>query len=158
MLGEVLRNGYLHRAVREQGGAYGGGAGQDNNNACFRFYSYRDPRSEETFADFSAAVDWALSDQLLDRHLEEAVLGVVGSLDKPGSPAGEALQAYQNQLHGRTADIRQAFRVAILAVTLDSLKVVAGRYLKGIQASEAVVAPVELGDHSYFKDFEVYSI
>src|SRR5690606_36249605 len=30
VLGNVLRNGFLHRAVREQGGAYGGGAGQDN--------------------------------------------------------------------------------------------------------------------------------
>jgi len=158
VLGEVLRNGYLHRAVREQGGAYGGGAGQDNNNACFRFYSYRDPRSEETFADFGASVDWVLSDQLLNQHLEEAVLGVIGSLDKPGSPAGEALQAYQNQLHGRTSDVRQAFRVAILAVSLDSLQSVAKRYLHNTQPSEAVVAPAELSGHAYFKDFEVYSV
>jgi Zn-dependent M16 (insulinase) family peptidase len=158
VLGEVLRNGYLHRAVREQGGAYGGGAGQDNNNACFRFYSYRDPRSEETFTDFSAAVVWVLSDQLLQQHLEEAVLGVIGSLDKPGSPAGEALQAYQNELHGRSSDIRQAFRLAILAVSLDSLQSVAKRYLQDIQPSEAVVAPTELSKHGYFKDFEVYSV
>jgi Zn-dependent M16 (insulinase) family peptidase len=158
VLGEVLRNGYLHRAVREQGGAYGGGAGQDNNNACFRFYSYRDPRSEETFADFSASVDWVLSDQLLPTHLEEAVLGVIGSLDKPGSPAGEALQAYQNELHGRTSEIRQAFRLALLAVDLDSLQTVAARYLQGTLPSEAVVAPSELSEHAYFKDFEVYSV
>lgn len=158
VLGEVLRNGYLHRAVREQGGAYGGGAGQDNNNACFRFYSYRDPRSEETFNDFSASVDWVLSNQLLPQHLEEAVLGVIGSLDKPGSPAGEALQAYQNQLHGRHADVRQAFRLALLAVTLESLKNVAVTYLKDKQPSEAVVAPAELSEHDYFKDFEVYSV
>lgn len=158
VLGEVLRNGFLHRAVREQGGAYGGGAGQDNNNACFRFYSYRDPRSEETFADFGASIDWVLSDQLLSQHLEEAVLGVIGSLDKPGSPAGEALQAYQNQLHGRSADIRQAFRLAILAVSLDSLQAVAGRYLQGVKPSEAVVAPAELAEHGYFKAFEVYKV
>ena len=158
VLGEVLRNGYLHRAVREQGGAYGGGAGQDNNNACFRFYSYRDPRSEDTFADFSASVDWVLSSQLSQQHLEEAVLGVIGSLDKPGSPAGEALQSYQNQLHGRNADIRQAFRLAILSVTLDSMQHVAALYLKGTQPSEAVVAPAELSEHAYFKEFDVYSV
>jgi len=157
VLGEVLRNGFLHRAVREQGGAYGGGAGQDNNNACFRFYSYRDPRSEETFTDFGASVDWVLSDQLVNQHLEEAVLGVIGSLDKPGSPAGEALQAYQNELHGRTADIRQAFRLAILDVSLSSLQTVAARYLQG-QPSDAVVAPAELAENEYFKEFEVYSV
>ena len=158
VLGEVLRNGHLHRSVREQGGAYGGGAGQDNNNACFRFYSYRDPRSADTFSDFSASVDWVLSDQLQPQHLEEAVLGVIGSLDKPGSPAGEALQSYQNELHGRTTKIRQAFRVAILAVNLNSLQTVAARYLQGVQPSEAVVAPAELSEHAYFKDFEVYSV
>ena len=158
VLGEVLRNGHLHRSVREQGGAYGGGAGQDNNNACFRFYSYRDPRSAETFADFSASVDWVVSDQLQLQHLEEAVLGVIGSLDKPGSPAGEALQSYQNELHGRTTKIRQSFRLAILAVDLDSLQTVAARYLQGVQPSEAVVSPAELSEHAYFKDFDVYSI
>lgn len=157
VLGEVLRNGFLHRAVREQGGAYGGGAGQDNNNACFRFYSYRDPRSEETFTDFGASVDWVLSDQLAKQHLEEAVLGVIGSLDKPGSPAGEALQAYQNELHGRTAEIRQAFRLAILDVSISSLQTVAARYLQG-QPSDAVVAPAELAENEYFKEFEVYSV
>ena len=99
-----------------------------------------------------------LSDQLLQQHLEEAVLGVIGSLDKPGSPAGEALQAYQNELHGRSSDIRQAFRLAILAVSLESLQSVAKHYLQDIQPSEAVVAPTELSKHGYFKDFEVYSV
>jgi Zn-dependent M16 (insulinase) family peptidase len=158
VLGEVLRNGYLHRAVREQGGAYGGGAGQDNNNACFRFYSYRDPRSSETFADFSASIDWVLSDGLLKQHLEEAVLGVIGSLDKPGSPAGEALQAYQNELHGRSANIRQKFRLAILSVTLESLQRVANAYLKEGQPCDAVVAPAQLANEPYFSDYEVYKV
>ena len=52
ILGGFLRNGFLHRAIREQGGAYGGGAGYDSNACAFRFFSYRDPRLAETFADF----------------------------------------------------------------------------------------------------------
>jgi Zn-dependent M16 (insulinase) family peptidase len=44
ILGDFLRNGFLHRAIREQGGAYGSGAGQDSGEAVFRFFSYRDPR------------------------------------------------------------------------------------------------------------------
>ena len=39
VLGGVLRNGFLHRTIREQGGAYGGGASQDSGIAAFRFYS-----------------------------------------------------------------------------------------------------------------------
>ena len=44
VLGAVLRNGYLHSAIREKGGAYGAGAMQDSNNRVFKFFSYRDPR------------------------------------------------------------------------------------------------------------------
>ena len=38
VLGGFLRNGYLHRAIREKGGAYGGGAGQDSVNGTFSFF------------------------------------------------------------------------------------------------------------------------
>jgi Zn-dependent M16 (insulinase) family peptidase len=94
----------------------------------------------------------------LKQHLEEAVLGVIGSLDKPGSPAGEALQAYQNELHGRSANIRQKFRLAILSVTLESLQRVANAYLKEGQPCDAVVAPAQLANEPYFSDYEVYKV
>ena len=35
VLGAYLRNGFLHRAIREQGGAYGGGASHDANVGAF---------------------------------------------------------------------------------------------------------------------------
>jgi len=63
VLAGFLRNGYLHRAIREQGGAYGGGAGHDADNATFRFFSYRDPRLGETLDDFDNAIDWLLSEK-----------------------------------------------------------------------------------------------
>ncbi|NEU33615.1 peptidase M16, partial [bacterium LRH843] len=49
VLAAYLRNGFLHSAIREKGGAYGGGASYDGNACSFRFYSYRDPRLAETF-------------------------------------------------------------------------------------------------------------
>ena len=52
VLGTVLRNGYLHSAIREKGGAYGAGASQDSNNKVFKFFSYRDPKCTETFKEF----------------------------------------------------------------------------------------------------------
>ncbi|MCK4585899.1 MAG: peptidase M16, partial [Gammaproteobacteria bacterium] len=39
VLGGFLRNGFLHRVIREQGGAYGGGASSNSESACFQFYS-----------------------------------------------------------------------------------------------------------------------
>lgn len=139
VLGGFLRNGFLHRAIREQGGAYGGGAGQDSDIAAFRFYSYRDPRLEETLADFDRSIEWLLSEKHEWRQVEEAILGVIGSIDKPGSPAGEAKQAFHSALFGRTPEQRQNFRERVLRVTLTDL-VEAGRtYLVPEKASIAVI-------------------
>ena len=139
VLGGVLRNGFLHRAIREQGGAYGGGASHDSGIAAFRFYSYRDPRLEGTLTDFDASIDWMLEEQHEYRVLEEAILGVIGSLDKPGSPAGEAKQHFHNRLFGRTHDQREEFRQRILAVTLDDLRRVTETYLRPELASTAII-------------------
>lgn len=139
VLGGFLRNGFLHRAVREQGGAYGGGASQDNNSAAFRFYSYRDPRLAETLSDFDAALEWLASAEHQYQALEEAILGVIGSIDKPGSPAGEAKSTYQAELFGRTREKRELFRNRVVKVTLDDLIRVANQYLKPEKASIAVV-------------------
>lgn len=140
VLGGVLRNGFLHRAIREQGGAYGGGASQDSGIAAFRFYSYRDPRLAETLDDFDAAIDWMHNTNHEYRVLEEAILGVIGSLDKPSSPAGEAKQHFHNRLSGRSHEQRQLFRQRILDVSLEDLQRVTETYLQPSLASTAVIS------------------
>ncbi len=139
ILGGFLRNGFLHTAVREQGGAYGGGASQENNIGAFRFYSYRDPRLSETLDDFDRAITWVLEEKHDAQKLEEAILGVVSSLDKSESPAGRAKRCFHAELHGRTVEQRQQFRERVLNTTMDDLKRVAETYLSPEKASIAVV-------------------
>ena len=140
VLAGFLRNAYLHRAIREQGGAYGAGADQDSGSASFRFYSYRDPRLAETLADFDASVNFVLDEDHDYRLVEEAILGVISGMDRSTSPAGAAKQDYYNELFGRTRESRMAFRRAVLSITLDDLKRVAARYLKPELASIGVVS------------------
>jgi Zn-dependent M16 (insulinase) family peptidase len=139
VLGGFLRNGFLHTAIREQGGAYGGGAGQDNGIAAFRFFSYRDPRLNETLADFDRALDWLASASHTPQRVEEAILGVIAGLDKPGSPAGEAKQTFHAELHGRDRARRERFRSRVLEVTLEDLRRVAATYLLPERASTSVI-------------------
>ena len=142
ILAAYLRNGFLHSAIREKGGAYGGGASYDGNACSFRFYSYRDPRLAETFNDFEASVHWLLNAEQQPHQLEEAILGLIASMDKPGSPAGEAITACYALLHKRTPVFRQMLRERLLHVTLDDLKRVAKIYLLEQKPTKAVVAPV----------------
>ncbi|MDH5611793.1 MAG: insulinase family protein [Gammaproteobacteria bacterium] len=139
VLGGFLRNGYLHTSIREKGGAYGGGASHDSNIAAFKFYSYRDPRLTETLDDFDRSIDWMLNNKHEWRQVEEAILGVIGTMDKPGSPSGEARHDFHNNLHGRTREKLQAARQRVLAVTLDDLKRVTETYLQTDRASTAVI-------------------
>ncbi len=146
VLGGFLRNGFLHRVIREQGGAYGGGASQDSDSASFRFYSYRDPRLAETLTDFDHSIYWLLSEKHQWRQVEEAILGVISSLDKPSSPAGEAKDAFHSALYGRSAEQRQQQRQRILAVTLEDLKRVGEKYLQPELASTAIITRPQMID------------
>jgi Zn-dependent M16 (insulinase) family peptidase len=143
VLGPFLRNGFLHRAIREQGGAYGAGASYRPDTGAFGFSSYRDPRVAETLADFDRAVEWVATGDHEFRLLEEAILSVIGDIDRPDSPAGEAIGAFFGELHGRDAAQRRRFRRAILDVTLDDLKRVSREYLVPGAASIAVLSNSE---------------
>lgn len=130
VLAGVLRNGYLHAEIREKGGAYGGGAGHDSSNGIFRFYSYRDPRINETFDIFSRSIDWVLNTTISDAMIEESVLGIISSIDAPGSPAGELRQSFHHAMFGRSASHRALQRARYLSVRQADLKRVASRYLQ----------------------------
>ena len=125
--------------MREQGGAYGVSAGYHGDSGTFRFFSYRDPRLVETLDDFDASIAWLLETQHEQLALEEAILSVMASLDKPGSPAGEAKRDFHERLFGRTAEHRRILRAGIVGTTLDDLRLVAETYLKPELASTAVV-------------------
>lgn len=140
VLGGFLRNGFLHRVIREQGGAYGGGASFDATSGAFRFYSYRDPRLAETLLDFDESIQWLLSNEHSNEALEEAVLGVIGSMDKSGSPAGDAQADFFLNLHCRTKSQREIFRARVLDTSIEQLKEVARRYLIKENESVAVIS------------------
>ena len=149
VLSGVLRNNYLHRTIRETGGAYGGGASYDANACAFKFYSYRDPRCEATFTDFLGSIDWLLEQkqsEKTDAWIEEAILGIMAGMDKPASPAGEAVKALFADLHGRGKAWQQAIRAKILAVTLADLQRVTATYLKDKPAVRATLAPFDKAD------------
>ena len=137
----VLISGAADYAMLEVvAGAYGGGASQDSNIAAFRFYSYRDPRLQETLDDFRSAINWMLETPVSEDALEQSILGVVGSIDRPGSPAGEAKQDYHNRIFGRNLEDRRRFRQRVLAVSGDDLKRVTKQYLEGVEPSIAVLS------------------
>ena len=128
VLGTVLRNGYLHSAIREKGGAYGAGATQDSNNKVFKFFSYRDPKCTETFNEFKKSREWSIKN-ITEEQLEEGVLGVISSIDKPLAPFGEAMSDFMSSLDQKTQDERLSFRSKVKECSLANLAMVSEKYL-----------------------------
>ncbi|HIW07675.1 MAG TPA: insulinase family protein [Candidatus Ignatzschineria merdigallinarum] len=136
-----LRNGYLHRAIREQGGAYGGGANYNAASGAFNFFSYRDPRLQETLADFDASINWLLESEHEEQQLEEAILGVISAIDRPKAPASEFGDRYFMTRYGRTPEDLENYRAAVLNVTIADLQRVAREYLSNPETHTAVLGP-----------------
>jgi len=141
VLAVVLRNGFLHTAIREKGGAYGAGATNDTSTNTFKLFSYRDPKCTETFSAFKDAIKWSKT-SITEQHLEEAILGVVSSIDKPLSPVGEAKNDFNLNLEGISTSKRLEMRQGVINCSIEDLIRVSKKYLtknskKSILAGEA---------------------
>ncbi|XP_042221430.1 presequence protease, mitochondrial-like isoform X2 [Homarus americanus] len=88
---------FLHREIREKGGAYGGGSATTPGGA-FSFYSYRDPHSTQTLETFDAAVEWVLSGEFDQRDVDEAKLGVFQAVDAPESPGAKGRRRFLSHI------------------------------------------------------------
>ena len=128
VLGAVLRNGYLHSAIREKGGAYGAGAMQDSKNKIFKFFSYRDPKCTDTFNEFANSREWSLKN-ISESQLDEGILGVISGIDKPLSPYGEAMSDFGANIDNKDIESRLNFRAKVKACNVSDLENVARKYL-----------------------------
>lgn len=97
-----MGRGYLHREIREKGGAYGSGAVA--NGGLWNFFSYRDPHVTRTLDVFKGVPQWIQSNQFTDQDIEEAKLTVFAELDSPVAPSSKGTVEF---LHKITHEMRQ---------------------------------------------------
>ncbi len=129
VLAKLLRAEYLHREIREKGGAYGGLAGHNAEAGLFSFLSYRDPHLERTLRVYEDAIDWVEAGGFSDQAVTEAILAVFSDLDRPLSPAGNGAREFANRRQGLTLEMRNRMRQRLLAVDREQLIAAAKRWL-----------------------------
>ncbi|TRO79490.1 insulinase family protein [Trichloromonas acetexigens] len=138
VLAKLLRAGYLHREIREKGGAYGGLANYGAEGGIFSFLSYRDPHLTRTLQVYDDAVDWAVAGRFDDEQIKEGILSIFADLDRPLSPGGRGSQEFANIEQGLTLEMRNALRRRILAIDRETLCQTAARYLSREKRLSAV--------------------
>ncbi len=119
---KLLDNTYLHRAIREQGGAYGGGASNKISSGKFYFYAYRDPNLASTLQAFKKASEKVVAGDFSQQELEEAKLGILQKLDSPISPEYRGVTAYTWRREGKDFASRSALRTRIIEATKQDIQ------------------------------------
>lgn len=117
----LMDNLVLHTRIREQGGAYGGGAVSNALSGNFYFYSYRDPNIASTLDAFDLAINEILEGNFDEEDLIEAKMEMVQGMDSPVAPGSRADLAYSWMREGKIPAIRQAYRSKLLALTKEEI-------------------------------------
>ncbi|XP_031625035.1 presequence protease, mitochondrial [Contarinia nasturtii] len=120
VLSRILTSKYLLPVVREQNGAYGAGAKLDMNGT-FCFYSYRDPRSNETLDVFDNAVNWLRENwkTIDEQAIFEAKLSVLQGIDKPIAAGHKGMAEFN---YGITTEIFSRHRNRIINTNKQKLE------------------------------------
>ncbi|SJM87132.1 probable Mitochondrial presequence protease [Zygosaccharomyces bailii] len=139
VLANLLTFKYLHREIREKGGAYGGGANYSALDGMLNFFSYRDPHPLESLATFKGAGAHAIQDAHWAKpDLDEAKLSIFQKVDSPISRKSEGTSLFYS---GVTDEMRQVRREQLLDVSKQDIDRVIETYLLNKPGVNAVVGP-----------------
>ncbi|HET9781950.1 MAG TPA: insulinase family protein [Candidatus Dormibacteraeota bacterium] len=144
VLANYLRDTFLHRELREKGGAYGGFASAGVLSGTFYLGSYRDPNITRTYGVFDDAVKWVTDGEIEAEALKEAILGACGDVDPLESPDIKGRREATNRATGLTRQARERFKQRLLEVTAEDLRRVTREYLTGVRSVQTTVAGAEL--------------
>ena len=120
----MLNANYLHKQVREKGGAYGSGA--SHGKQTFSLHSYWDPESTQTLNAFQTGLDWLIQGQFTQDHIEAGLLSTFSSIDAPSSPRQRGIGSL---VCGVDELILQQHRTKLLNQSHVQLQEVAVKYL-----------------------------
>ena len=138
VISKILRSMYLHREIREKGGAYGGFAIYSSEDGIFYFGSYRDPHIVSTLKAFDGARNFIKSGNFSDEDIKEAVLQVCSEIDKPDPPGPAAKKAFIRQIISLSDDMREHFKKQLLSMTREKVLSAAEKYFAGAADRQAV--------------------
>jgi Zn-dependent M16 (insulinase) family peptidase len=139
VISKMLRSLYLHREIREKGGAYGGLATYNPEDGIFSLASYRDPNIDATLNVYARAMSFIKSDSYSDEDIKEAILQVCSEIDKPDPPGPAARKAFYRKIISLTDDARERFKNRLLTLTRRQVRAVAQKHFDPGMDKKAVV-------------------
>ena len=150
----ILSSDLLWDKIRAKGGAYGTGALADVIERTYHFYSYRDPRLDETYEDIFSAIK---EETLDDDKLTSAILQRKANDLKPLAPSQKSKIYLRRRLFSISDDYRRKVKSSLDLVTMRDVENARERILSSLERehSVAVLASHKMVEASrYFKEGE----
>jgi len=138
VVSKLLKSLYLHREIREKGGAYGGMSMYNPETGLFSFASYRDPHIISTLNVYEKAMSFIKSGNYSEEDVKEAILQVCSEIDKPDAPGKKARKAFYRKMVSLSDEERLRFKKQLLALTRDNVVTVAEKYFDQNKIKRAV--------------------
>lgn len=121
VLNSVLSNDFLHRELREKGGAYG--AMSDFTLSGYMYFcSYRDPNLKETLDVYQNVAEYLRSFDCSKRDMDKYIIGEISSLDYPKTPENIGSQSDDDYITGFTQEDRQQIRDEVLSTKVEDIR------------------------------------
>ena len=141
---KVMSSCFLHREIREKGGAYGGGCSV-SADGVLSMSSYRAPQLYRTVNTFEQGINWLfMPEAFSDRDVLEAKLSVFSGIDRPVPPGSRAVGELYTAI---THEMRQEKRESLLAVDRNKiLKAFSDHVLPNFVGDQAVTSIAALGN------------
>lgn len=137
-LSQLISVQFIYPQIREQGGAYGGGmivseAGE------LGFYTYRDPRLDESYQDFLRVPQFLRTYANDQVSINSAILATIGDMDLPLTAQQQVARGVTYFLQKLTPQDLQKFRDQVFALNVKDLKAYAQQIETGLKNAELSV-------------------
>jgi len=124
-MNNILSNEFLHREIREKGGAYGAWS-SIGMTGYLSFVSYMDPNLKQTLDIYAGVPEYLRNFACSKRELDKYIIGVISSLDYPLTPEEIGAQSDSDYLTGFTQQDRQQVRDEALSTQVEDIRSYAG--------------------------------
>ena len=145
LISKLCRSLYLHREIREKGGAYGGMSIYSPESGLFCFASYRDPHIVSTLNTFTRAMEFMASGSYGSEDIKEGILQACSDIDRPDPPGPAAQKAFYRKIISLSDEMRRQYKQHLLALTREDIIRAAKKYLDatGVRQGVAVISSEE---------------
>jgi len=133
VISKLLRSLYLHREIREKGGAYGAFAMYNREDGLFCLGSYRDPHIVPTLKVYDDAPVFIKTADLSADDIKEAILQVCSEIDAPDPRGPAARKAFFRKIISLSDETRQRFKQKLLEINRDQVIQTAEKYFSDVE-------------------------